>query len=291
MKIAIASGKGGTGKTTVSAGLADIWPKPVLAMDLDVEAPNLRLFLKPGFTGSETATMAVPEVDESRCTYCRACAEHCQFKAISVLGLVVLTFPEMCHGCGGCWDICPEGAITPGSRELGEIRWGKFNNGDFLEGKLRIGEAMSPPLMRLVKAKASAQFQSACGDTIIDAPPGVSCPAVNAAMDNDVIILVTEPTPFGAYDLQLAHEAFTALEIPMGVVVNRAGLGDRTVYDYCRRKDLPILAEIPNERRLAETYARGGLVTSVSDEIKAIFHNLSQKAVSLVKAPAVLKVG
>ncbi len=291
MKIAIASGKGGTGKTTVSAGLADIWPTPVLAMDLDVEAPNLHLFLKPELTGGETATMAVPLVDESRCTYCRACAELCQFKAISVFGSVVLTFPEMCHGCGGCWDICPEGAVTPGKRELGEIHWGKFINGDFLEGKLRIGEAMSPPLMRLVKAKATAEFQTATSDMIIDAPPGVSCPAVNAAMDNDVIILVTEPTPFGTYDLQLAHEAFTALDIPMGVVVNRAGLGDGAVYDYCRRKGLPILAEIPHQRRLAEVYARGGLVTSVSDDIKRTFVDLSRKAVALHKAPVVQAVG
>jgi MinD superfamily P-loop ATPase len=152
--LAIASGKGGTGKTTVASSLAWVWPRPVTAVDLDVEEPNMHLFLRPEIAGSEIATIEVPVADESKCTYCRACAEICQFKAISVLGSVLLTFPEMCHGCGGCIAVCPEKALTAGSRELGEIRWGRADGRiDFFMGRLRVGEAMSPPLMRAVMAK------------------------------------------------------------------------------------------------------------------------------------------
>ena len=211
MNIAIASGKGGTGKTTTAASLVHVWPRPVVAVDLDVEEPNLHLFLKPEISDSRKATMQVPEADESKCIYCRMCAELCQFKAITVLGEVLLTFPEMCHGCGGCMAICPEGALSVGRRELGDVLWGRAANADFLMGRLRVGEAMSPPLMRSVKQRLAEMNQGSGKDVIVDAPPGVSCPAVNAVMDSDAIILVTEPTPFGLYDLQLAFEAFTPL--------------------------------------------------------------------------------
>ena len=214
MKLAIASGKGGTGKTTVSAALASVWPRKRIAMDLDVEAPNLHLFLKPEITGRRKALIEVPKIDLDKCTYCGECAKICQFKAISVMGEIILTFPEMCHGCGGCFDICPEDAVRADDRELGEILWGWAGDIEFLMGRLRIGEAMSPPLMREVKAHYDEMISSEPGDVIIDCPPGVSCPAVNAVMDSDVIFLVTEPTPFGVYDLKLAHEAFTPWENP-----------------------------------------------------------------------------
>ena len=207
MIIAVASGKGGTGKTTVTASLATVWDGPVLAVDLDVEEPNLHLFLHPTMAGSAPARLTVPVVDEAKCTYCGACADLCQFKAISVMGQLLLTFPEMCHGCGGCLAVCPEKALSPGQRELGEISWGQAGRGGFLSGRLRLGEAMSPPLMRLVKARLN-QMLAAGGDAVIDAPPGVSCPAVNAVLDSDVILLVTEPTPFGFHDFKLAWEAF-----------------------------------------------------------------------------------
>jgi MinD superfamily P-loop ATPase len=192
MKVAIASGKGGTGKTTVSASLASIWPRPVVAVDLDVEEPNLHLFLNPEVLGSRKAFLQVPRADESKCNYCRACAELCQFKAISVLGNVLLTFTDMCHGCGGCLAVCPQDALLPSRRELGEVVWGKAGAVRFLMGRSRIGEAMSPPLMREVKGKLDEMLLDAPGDVIIDAPPGVSCPAVNAVMDADAIVLVTE---------------------------------------------------------------------------------------------------
>jgi MinD superfamily P-loop ATPase len=280
MIVAVASGKGGTGKTTVAASLAWAWDRPVTAVDLDVEEPNLHLFLKPEFSGRETAFMEVPVADESRCTHCRACADLCQFKAVSVLGTVLLTFPEMCHGCGGCIAVCPEKALAAGRRALGEIAWGRAAGRiGFWMGRLRVGEAMSPPLMRAVIAKLAAASREerpdVIPDVIIDAPPGVSCPAVNAVLPSDVILLVTEPTPFGFHDFKLAHEAFAPLGKPLAVVINRAGLGDRSVQDYCGRRRLPILAEIPFDRRLAEAYSRGRVLAEALPEMGALFARLA----------------
>jgi MinD superfamily P-loop ATPase len=285
MIVAIASGKGGTGKTTVAASLAWVWDRPVTAVDLDVEEPNLHLFLKPEISGRETAAMQVPVADESRCTYCRACADLCQFKAISVLGSVLLTFPEMCHGCGGCIAVCPEKALSPGTRELGEVSWGRADGRiGFFMGRLRVGEAMSPPLMRAVVAKMGQLRQAEPTDVIIDAPPGTSCPAINAVLPSDRILLVTEPTPFGLHDFRLAHEAFAPLNKPMGVVINRAGLGDSSVQDYCRRNRLPILAEIPFDRRLAEAYSKGSVLAQALPDMRTVFTGLAASLRGLADA-------
>jgi MinD superfamily P-loop ATPase len=275
MKVAIASGKGGTGKTTVSASLATVWSRPLDVMDLDVEEPNLHLFLKPKIQSVEKAYIEVPRADEEKCNHCRACADLCQFKAISVLGEVLMVFPEMCHGCGGCLAVCPENALFPDKRELGHLQWGMADSTGFLMGQLRVGEAMSPPLMRQAKAKLQAMRHGLDRDLIIDAPPGVSCPAVNAVMDADVIVLVTEPTPFGLYDLKLAHEAFLPLDKPMGIVINRAGLGDDAVYDFCESEALPIWAEIPFSRDIASAYANSRIVAQVSSELKSTFVDLA----------------
>jgi MinD superfamily P-loop ATPase len=221
--------------------------------------------------------MEVPVVDESKCTYCRECADLCQFKAISVLGETILTFPEMCHGCGGCISVCPENALSAGSRELGEIAWGGIEGADFLMGRLRVGEAMSPPLMRAVKDRLNEMTGHRASDVIIDAPPGVSCPAMSAVMDSDVIILVTEPTPFGLYDLKLAHQAFLSLGKPMAVVVNRAGLGSSSVCDYCFAKRLSIIAEIPYDRGIAEAYSMGKVVSETSTALRDLFVDLADK--------------
>lgn len=276
MIIAVASGKGGTGKTTVSASLAQVWGAPVVAVDLDVEEPNLHLFLRPEITSTSQAWVEVPRVVEGACTACGACSELCQFKAISLLGDVLLTFPEMCHGCGGCLAVCPSGALAPDQRELGEILWGRAEGVGFLSGRLRVGEAMSPPLMRQVRQALAALLAGGGRDAIIDAPPGVSCPAVNAVMDADAILLVTEPTPFGLHDLALAREAFSPLGKPLAVVVNRAGLGDDRVREFCRREGLPILAQIPFARQAAEAYARGRVLAGVSDEYRGLFAKLAQ---------------
>ena len=277
MKIAIASGKGGTGKTTVAAALMSVWGSSAAAVDLDVEEPNLHLFLNPEITETIPAAMEIPIVDEEKCTYCRKCSDLCQFKAISVFGEVVLVFPEMCHGCGGCMLVCPEGAVSAGKRDLGDISVGTALGVPFFMGRLRIGEAMSPPLMRAVLVVVEERVDTKTCDIIIDAPPGVSCPAVTAAMECDAVVLVTEPTPFGVYDLKLAWEAFSKLGKPMGVVVNRAGIGDDGVYAFCRESKLPILAEIPYERSIAEAYSRGEIITGVSPALKRTFESLVGK--------------
>lgn len=282
MIIAVASGKGGTGKTTVAASLAWVWSKigPVTAVDMDVEAPNLGLFLKPEVVDRALAEITVPLVDEDKCTRCRACAEVCQFMAISVMGDFILTFPDMCHGCGGCLEVCPEGAVTAGSRELGEISWGHAEKIKFMMGRLRIGEAMSPPLMRQIKARLT---DFALGDVIIDAPPGVSCPAVNAVMDADAVVLASEPTPFGLHDLTLAVEAFRPLGMPLGVIINRAGLGDDRINRFCQAEGLPVLAEIPFSRDLAGAYSRGEILARVDRGIEDLFVGLVDRVKDLAQ--------
>lgn len=275
MRVAIASGKGGTGKTSVTAALAQVWPRPALAVDLDVEEPNLHLFLHPSFEGNLRAEMPVPQADESLCTACGACSDLCQFKAISLLGDVLITFPEMCHGCGGCIEVCPSGALTEAKRELGVVRWGRAGEHRFVSGLLRVGEAMSPPLMRHVHAKVNEMLAQEPADVLVDAPPGVSCPALAAVEGAEVIVLVTEPTPFGCFDLSLAADAFAGMGAAMGVVVNRAGLGDDQVYGLCKKLNLPIWAEIPFSREAAETYCAGRPLSEASPDLQAVFTGLA----------------
>jgi len=286
MKIAIASGKGGTGKTMVTASLSASWGRPVVAVDLDVEEPNLHLFLKPDITGRRDALMEVPQADESKCDYCRKCAEFCQYKAISVLGDLIMIFPEMCHGCGGCLALCPTGALTPSHRKLGEVSWGTSGENRFLMGRLRVGEAMSPPLIHQVMTELKRPEVSAdLTDVLLDAPPGVSCPAISAVIDSDFVVLVTEPTPFGVFDLRLAHQAFTTLGKPMGVVVNRAGVGNDEVYRFCSQAGLSILAEIPYDRAIAEAYAAGNVIARTSASMTALFQRLAE-TIRQAAAPA-----
>ncbi|MGD8468634.1 MAG: ATP-binding protein, partial [Desulfobacterales bacterium] len=229
MIVSIASGKGGTGKTTVATNLARSVGAPIQLLDCDVEEPNAHLFINPSFESSQTVFLPVPEVDEDRCTYCGKCAEICQFKAIAVVNQNILIFDELCHSCGGCWEICPESAIIEGRRELGIIEKGQSNGIEFIHGRLRVGEAMSPPLIKQVRA-----YQDPQKLTIIDAPPGTSCPVIAAMKESDFVLLVTEPTPFGLHDLKLAVGAVEILQIPSGLVINRSDLGDDAVKKFAR---------------------------------------------------------
>lgn len=284
MIAAIASGKGGTGKTTVSAALSSVWTeahgRPVIAVDLDVEEPNLHLFLRPLITRTQTASLEIPIIDEKLCTRCGLCRTLCQFGAITILGDTPMVFAAMCHGCGGCTAVCPVAAITPGSRELGRIEEGTAGDNGFLSGRLRVGEAMSPPLIRAVVhrlAEICTQYPGdVVPDVLFDAPPGVSCPALAAVAGADCIVLVTEPTPFGVHDFKLAVEAFSPLGKPMAVVVNRAGIGCDDLYGFCRQANLPILAEIPDDRAVAEAYARGELLPGVSAAYHALCLDLAK---------------
>jgi MinD superfamily P-loop ATPase len=265
MIVAIASGKGGTGKTTIATALARIWDGPRVAVDMDVEAPNLHLFLAPSYDGRKRAVLDVPVVlHPEACSGCGACSRLCAFKAIIALGDYPVVFPEMCHGCGGCLEVCRRGVLGAGKRELGEIFWGRAGAADgaspdlrIAGGQLRIGEAMSVPLIRQVRTKANEMLAEHPGDVIIDAPPGTSCPALSAVREVDVLLLVAEPTPFGLHDLGLAVRALASGRVPTGVVVNRAGLGDDCIRAFCHKHDLPILAEIPFRRDIAEACAQG----------------------------------
>ena len=266
MILAIASGKGGTGKTTIAAALARTWDAPRLAVDMDVEAPNLHLLLSPAIDGEQQATLDVPVVlHPENCDGCGACSDICAFKAIVMFGNGPAVFAELCHGCDGCLQVCRRGVLGRGKRDLGVISWGRASAADgasadlrVVSGQMRICESTCPPLIRQVRARVDDMLRERQGDVIIDAPPGTNCPALTAVRDIDVLLLVAEPTPFGLHDLDLAARAFHSDRVPTGVVINRAGLGDdELIRGYCRSHGLPLLTEIPYRRDLAERCARG----------------------------------
>ena len=286
MIIAVASGKGGTGKTTIAAALVRVWKGARIAVDMDVEAPNLHLFLRPRIEGTAEAGLEVPVADPELCDGCGACSAICAFKAIAVFGSFPAVFPEMCHGCGGCLAVCPKGALTPGKRVLGEVEWGAVDaDAAFVMGRSRIGEAMSPPLMREVRKKVRALAAERPADVLLDAPPGTSCPAIEAVRDADAVILVTEPTPFGLYDLDLAHRAFGGIGKPMAVVINRAGFDDARIRDFCAERDLPILDAIPFDRAIAEAYARGVPLDAAGPALRARVTALAERVRAFAADP------
>lgn len=268
--IAIASGKGGTGKTTVAVHLA-AWlagqGRAVQYLDCDVEEPNGHLFLKPDIDSSENAAIPVPVVDVEKCIACGKCAQVCEFNAIAMLKKP-LVFPELCHGCGACTLACPVGAIREIPRSIGAVESGRAGDIGFAQGRLNVGEPMSPPLIRAVKAKRNPDAIA-----LLDAPPGTSCPVVTTVRGADFVVLVTEPTPFGLHDLSLAVDTLRPMGLPLGVVVNRAD-GDQRVQDYCHDQNIPLLAELPDDRRVAETYARGDLLFERLPEWRGFFASL-----------------
>jgi len=278
MIISIASGKGGTGKTTVATNLAVSLGGGVQLLDCDVEEPNAHLFIHPVFEKTEVVSTGVPEVDETKCNLCGKCGEICQFKAIVVIGKTVLPFQELCHSCGGCMEVCPEHAIREGQRALGEIEFGRRNGLEFIHGRLRVGEAMAPPLIRKVRSFARPDKV-----TIIDAPPGTSCPVIASMKETDFVLLVTEPTPFGLHDVKLAVGAVRILGIPCGLVINRSDMGDDRLREYAGAECIPILMEIPFDRKIAEFYSKGELLVDVRPEWKEKFLRLYEKIKDLVR--------
>jgi len=274
MIISVASGKGGTGKTLVATSLAlslkDLYN--IQLLDCDVEEPNDHIFMKPDITRSEAVSIPVPKVDEKKCTHCGKCAEVCAYHAIAVMGEYVLTFPELCHGCGACSYLCPEKAITETPHEIGVIETGDARGVAFGHGKLSIGQAMAPPVIRKVKGLIDKD-----NVVIIDSSPGTSCPVVEAIKDSDFCLLVTEPTPFGLNDLMLAVETVRQLGIPYGIVLNRAGVGDGKTEEYCHKENIPILQTIPLDTNIASFYSRGVPLVEGMPEYKKSFVELYEK--------------
>jgi MinD superfamily P-loop ATPase len=251
MIVSVASGKGGTGKTSVAVNMA-LSIDNVQLLDCDVEEPNAHLFLNPKISQTQAVTISVPMVNEKLCDHCGKCANFCQYNALFVGSDRVLVFPDLCHSCGGCILVCPKEAISEHQHKIGTLKLGSADDLELVYGELEVGEPMAVPVIREVKRRIGKDK-----NVILDSPPGTSCPVIQTVKDSDFCILVTEPTPFGLHDLKIMIQVLESMRIPFGVTVNRAGIGDNRVYEYCGEKDIPILLEIPYERKIAELYSRG----------------------------------
>jgi len=284
MKLAIASGKGGTGKTTLATNLAVVAAelgRRVAYVDCDVEEPNGHLFLKPTIETREPVTLLVPQVLVDGCDRCGLCAQVCQYSALVWLRDKPLVFPELCHGCGGCALVCPKRTIIEVPREIGGVESGHAGPVQFVHGLLNVGEAKSPPVIRAVRAAAPE------GDwQLIDAPPGTSCPVVAAVRACDFVLLVTEPTPFGLHDLKLAVQTVRQIGVPMGVVINRADIGDDRVATYCAAEGISVLLTIPDDRRIAQAYSRRELIVTARPDLRAALAGLWERLESVATAQA-----
>ncbi len=274
MKIAIASGKGGTGKTTLSTNLASYLSEKqeVVLTDLDVEEPNSGLFIKADLVHEEDKFKMVPEWIEDKCTLCGICQKVCNFHAVIQLGKMIMVFPELCHGCYACSELCPESTLPMIPKKMGKLRHFKKDNLNFVESRLDIGEEQAVPLISQTQKYIDEHF----ADDVIriyDSPPGTSCPVIEATKDSDFVILVTEPTPFGLHDLKLAIDTMIELKKNFGVVVNRYGIGNEDVITYCEDENIPVLAKIPNKRRIAELYSSGKLIYR---EVAEVQHELDK---------------
>ncbi len=277
MILSVASGKGGTGKTLVATSLALSLGRQAQLLDCDVEEPNDHLLLTPTIVQNMPVCLPIPKVDEAMCNYCGKCAQVCAYNAIAVLKNKVLIFPELCHGCGACSYLCPEKAISEEGREIGVVEVGFSGEIDFVQGKLTVGEAMAPPVIREVKRHVKPDKTA-----IIDASPGTSCPVVEAIKDSNFCLLVTEPTPFGLYDLSLAVEVVRKLRIPAGVVLNKAGDWDEKVEQYCLESNIPILMKIPLDREIAWLYSKGIPLVTGMPQWRDRFLGLFEKVEDLV---------
>ncbi|MCP4023382.1 MAG: P-loop NTPase [Desulfobacteraceae bacterium] len=276
MIISVASGKGGTGKTTVATNLAYSLKEKVQLLDCDVEAPNSHLFLNPEIEKKHLVNASVPKVDQAKCSLCKKCMDICRYGAIAVLGKTVMTFENLCHSCGGCFQVCPENAIVEKNRTLGTVESGHVNGISFIHGRLNIGQVMVPPIIREVRT-----FEKKNMVNIIDAPPGTSCPVIASVNHADVVLLVTEPTPFGLHDLKLAVKTVQALNVPHGLVINRVGIGDSAVEAFAKEHHLPVLMKIPFDKQIALVYSKGLLIAKELPEYKEKFIQLYKKTKEL----------
>lgn len=279
MRIAVASGKGGTGKTMVSTNLVQVLSRnrPVQYVDCDVEEPNGYLFLNPQVSSTIKVEAQVPSIDESICTHCGKCSEFCAYNAIAALGNLTLVFSELCHSCGGCTMVCPSQAISEVGKSIGIIRIGISDRLEFADGVLNVGQAQSPPLIRALKKHINKDCL-----VIIDAPPGTSCPVVTTLRNTDLVVMVAEPTPFGLNDLKLAVDMVRELGLPFGVLINRCDMGDDRVEAYCDIQKISVWGRIPNDLRIAKHYSVGVTAVGVLPDIAEMFSDIADKILAEV---------
>jgi len=270
--VAVASGKGGTGKTTVATNLARLYAdsgQPVQYLDCDVEEPNGHIFLKPTIAERQDVTVEVPEVDAEKCTACGQCGKICQYSAIVAISEQVLTFEPLCHSCAGCWLVCPAGAIQPKPLKIGELETGSVGPLGFVTGRLEIGQVRTPSMIHHVKDRIEPEALA-----IVDVPPGTSCPVVAALRGVDFVLLVTEPTPFGLNDLKLAVALVREMRLPFAVVINRDGIGNDETEVYCKAEGIDIAATLADDRRIAEAYSAGAMIVDAVSECREPFSAL-----------------
>ena len=277
MIVSVASGKGGTGKTSVAVNMA-LSIGNVQLLDCDVEEPNAHLLLHPNMHSTEPVHVLVPHINEKLCLYCGECAKFCQYNALFASPEKILFFPEFCHSCGGCTLACPRQAITEEKRRIGALKFGAIGELKLVYGELDVGEPMAVPLIKAVKKQIEDSK-----NVIIDAPVGTSCPVIATVRESDFCILVTEPTPFGLHDLKITVQVLRKMKIPFAVVINRAGIGDKKVYTYCKEENIPILLEIPYQRKIAELYSKGVPFSLEMPKWKEKFQALFSKIRKLVE--------
>jgi MinD superfamily P-loop ATPase len=275
--ISVASGKGGTGKTTVATNIALSIEKAQF-LDCDVEEPNANIFLHAKIKEHEDVSVSIPEIDKEKCDYCSKCSEFCAYNALAVVRSNVLVFPELCHSCCGCELVCPKDAIGWRERVIGRIEHGQIKGIDFYHGLVNVGEVQVVPVIKALKKKLDKNK-----DVIIDVPPGTSCPVIESISGSDYCILVTEPTPFGLHDLKLAVEVVRHLHIPFAVIINRDGIGDERVEVYCQKEHIPVLLKIPERQKIALLYSKGIALVNEAYEWHEMFSLVFQRIQDEVK--------
>ena len=278
MIISIASGKGGTGKTTIATNLALSLGEAQL-IDCDVEEPNANIFLNAKINEHEDISVSIPEIDKTKCDFCGKCSDFCAYNALAVVPSDVLVFPELCHSCGGCELVCPQDAVSWRERVVGRVEHGMADSIDFYHGLLNVGEIQAIPVIKALKRKVDKSK-----NVILDAPPGTSCPVIETVGGSDYCILVTESTPFGLHDLKLAVDVVRHLYIPFGVIINRDGVGDKKVELYCQNEKIPVLMKIPHSEKIAQLYSRGIPFVNELPGWSDRFQNLFSRIQSEVKA-------
>jgi MinD superfamily P-loop ATPase len=270
MKIAIASGKGGTGKTLLATNLASYWSErqSVVLADIDVEEPNDALFLQLPKIAQEEKFKFIPSWNATLCTLCGQCQEICNYHAIIQLGTEIMVFDELCHSCYACSELCPARALPMVPHKIGELTHYYQDNFSFVESRLEIGEEQAVPLIAQTHQYVDKHF-SKNDVQVFDCPPGTSCPVIEATKHADFVILITEPTPFGEHDVKLAMQTMQQMNKPFGLVINRADIGNADLVEYCKDNAIPVLATIPFDRHIAEAYAQGLLVYKQVPTVKS----------------------